>query len=90
MNYIWALYANQLVNALVKVYMMWRLAKQKWANRGNQKQSASGDGWAATAREWMAAYLTAFSFASLFLVVMIYSKLLVVPSFDAIRMMFGA
>ena len=37
LNFIWALYVNQLVNAVVKVYMLWRLAKQKWANRGNQK-----------------------------------------------------
>ena len=47
LNFIWALYVNQLVNAVVKVYMLWRLAKQKWANRGNQKQGFAGPGWIA-------------------------------------------
>jgi mannuronan synthase len=82
LNFIWTLYANQLLNAGVKVYMMWRLAKQKWANRGNQKQGFAGPGWVATLRELMAAYLTALSFAALFLAVLIYTKLLNVPSFD--------
>ena len=87
MNFIWALYANQLLNALVKVYMMWRLAKQKWANRGNQKQGFSGNGWVVAAREWMAFYLTTLSFASLFLVVMVYSELLSVPTLTTMWMM---
>jgi glycosyltransferase Alg8 len=82
LNFIWCLYANQLLNAVVKVYMMWRLAKQKWANRGNQKQGFSGSSLEARFREVMAAYLTALSFAALFLAVMIYTKLLVVPSWD--------
>ena len=70
------LYVNQLVNAAVKVYMLWRLAKQKWANRGNQKQGFSGPGWrgACSARSWRHV-LTALSFAGLFLIVMIYTKL---------------
>jgi len=89
MNYIWALYANQLVNALVKAILMWRLAKQRWANRGNQKQGIGAAGRAAFAREMMAHYLTAFSFATLFLAVMIYSELLIVPDFSALRMMLG-
>jgi mannuronan synthase len=81
LNFIWTLYANQLLNAGVKVYMMWRLAKQKWTNRGNQKQGFAGPGWAATLREAMAAYLTTLSFVSIFLSVLLYTKLLTVPSF---------
>lgn len=80
LNYVWTLYANQLLNALVKVYMSWRLAKQKWANRGNQKQGFAGHSWVNMAREWMAAYLTVLSFGSLFLVVLLFSELLVIPS----------
>lgn len=34
------LYFNQIINASVKVYMIFHLSKQKWANRGNQ--SAGG------------------------------------------------
>lgn len=35
------LYVNQLVNASVKIYMIFHLAKQKWFNRGNQKSDDS-------------------------------------------------
>jgi len=85
LNYIWCLYVNQLLNAAVKIYMMWRLAKQKWANRGNQKQGTSGDAALETFRGVMAVYLTILSAASLLLVVMIYTELLNVPSFNLVR-----
>ena len=84
LNFIWTLYVNQLVNAIVKVYMLWRLAKQKWTNRGDQKQGFSGPGWIARAREIMAVWLTMLSFASIFLCVMIYTKLVSVPSWGFI------
>ncbi len=35
------LYVNQVVNALVKVFMSFRLARQNWANRGNQISGGS-------------------------------------------------
>lgn len=35
------LYVNQVVNAIVKVFMSFRLARQNWANRGNQTAGAS-------------------------------------------------
>lgn len=85
LGFVWTLYANQLLNAGVKVYMMWRLAKQKWTNRGNQKQGFAGNSLAAQAREWMAAYLTALSFAGLLLAVMVYTKLLEVPSWSIVK-----
>ncbi len=88
LRFIWILYVNQLLNAGVKVYMMWRLAKQKWTNRGNQKQGFAGDGWIATFREAMATYLTVLSFTSIFIVVLVYTKLLVVPSFGFVQTMF--
>ncbi len=87
LNFVWTLYANQLLNAGVKVYMMWRLAKQKWTNRGNQKQGFTGSSMVATLREVAAAYLTLLSFGSLFLVVVIYTGLLDVPSLDFLRVM---
>ncbi|MFN3868054.1 MAG: glycosyltransferase [Hyphomicrobiaceae bacterium] len=85
LNFVWTLYANQILNATVKVYMMWRLAKQKWTNRGNQKQGFSGNAAVAMARDAVAAYLTVLSFGSLFLVVMIYTGLLTIPSMDMVR-----
>ncbi len=35
------LYFNQIINACVKVFMIFHLSKQKWSNRGNQ---SAGDG----------------------------------------------
>ncbi|MGQ0672843.1 MAG: glycosyltransferase [Hyphomicrobium sp.] len=89
LNFVWTLYANQLLNAMVKVYMMWRLAKQKWTNRGNQKQGFAGPGGIAVFREVMATYLTTLSFAALFLAVMVYTKLLEVPSFGFVVSIFN-
>ena len=85
LNYIWCLYTNQLLNAAVKIYMMWRLAKQKWSNRGNQKQGFSGDGAVEAFRGAMAIYLTALSVSGIFLTVMIYTELLTVPSGNLVR-----
>ncbi|HRD78831.1 MAG TPA: glycosyltransferase, partial [Hyphomicrobiaceae bacterium] len=90
LNYVWCLYTNQLLNAAVKIYMMWRLAKQKWANRGNQKAGFSGGSLLAAAREMMASYLTLLSFAALFLCVAIYTQLLNMPSWSLVgHILFG-
>ncbi len=80
LNFVWTLYVNQILNSVVKVYMQWRLAKQKWTNRGNQKTGFTAGGALAIFREVMAAYLTAVSFAFVFLCVMIYTKLISLPS----------
>lgn len=88
LNYIWCLYTNQLLNAAVKLYMIWRLSKQKWANRGNQKVGFIGEGWIAVAKTGMAIYLTLLSLSALFLSVMLYSELLTVPSWTYVRAMF--
>ncbi len=90
LSFVWTLYANQMLNAVVKIYMQWRLAKQKWANRGNQKAGFSGGGGIAIFREAMAFYMTTLSFVSLFLGVMIYTKLLTIPSWAYVQaMLFG-
>ena len=80
LNFVWTLAANQKMNANVKVYMMWRLSKQKWANRGNQTQGFAGPGWLEMSKNWMATYLTWLSFCSLTLGVMIYTNLMPIPS----------
>lgn len=36
------LYFNQIINASVKVYMIFHLSKQRWANRGNQTAGNGG------------------------------------------------
>lgn len=88
LGYVWTLYANQLLNAVVKVYMIWRLARQNWANRGNQEQGIDNFGWVAVARNSMAAYLTCLSFAGLLLVAMLYTKLLEVPGWGFVASVF--
>ena len=40
------LYLNQVINASVKIFMIFHLSKQKWSNRGNQA-SGGGQGWLA-------------------------------------------
>ena len=80
LNFVWTLYVNQILNAVVKIYMQWRLAKQKWTNRGNQKAGFAVSGWLTIFREGMAFYMTALSFVSVFLIVMVYTRLLSIPS----------
>jgi glycosyltransferase Alg8 len=85
LNYIWCLYVNQLLNATVKIYMMWRLAKQKWSNRGDQRQGFSGAGALEVFRGIMAFYMTLLSASGLLLAVMTYTGLLTVPSREFVR-----
>lgn len=89
LNYVWTLYANQLLNAAVKVYMLWRLAKQRWANRGNQTQGFARRDFAAMFRDGMAFYMTLISFAALFLSVAIYAELFALPVAPLFVLLFG-
>lgn len=88
-TYVWTLAANQKLNAQVKVYMMWRLAKQKWTNRGNQSSGFSGKDFLTIYRDAMATYMTVLSFGSLILVVMLYTQLVDVPTLGFVRILLG-
>ena len=85
LNYVWILYVNQILNAMVKVFILWRLSKQKWANRGNQKAGFADQSLLARFREWMAAYLTVLSAASLILATIVYTQVLSVPSWNTVK-----
>ncbi len=74
LHYVWALYVNQLLNSAVKLYMIWRLPKQRWFNRGDQKSGADGDAFIAAARNTMAAYLTGLSVAVLLLATLVLTR----------------
>lgn len=37
LSYVWLLYCNQLLVSMTKVYMLFRLPKQRWANRGQRQ-----------------------------------------------------
>lgn len=73
------LYFNQLINASVKVYCLFRLSKQRWSNRGDQR-SADGNGWLEVFRNSMAIYLTTLYISILALAIITYSELLTLPS----------
>ena len=88
LNYVWTLYVNQLLNAAVKIYMLWRLSKQRWANRGNQTAGMGNVSLLSRMKDWMAVYLTAISFGGLFLAVMLYTELLTIPSSGFVRAVF--
>lgn len=75
------LYFNQLVNASVKVYCLFRLSKQRWSNRGDQR-SEDGIGWQETARNIMATYITTLYVMGLAVFVVLYAGIVTVP--DAI------
>ncbi len=79
MAFPWILYFNQLINASVKVYCLFRLSKQRWSNRGDQRAEEC-TGTVAVLRQSMAFYLTALYLSALALAVISYSGLLDLPS----------
>ncbi|MEM6664262.1 MAG: glycosyltransferase [Pseudomonadota bacterium] len=89
LNYPWILYFNQLINASVKVYCLWRLSKQKWSNRGAQSAGFGNVSLLAMARDGMAMYLTILSVVLLFLGTMLYTGLVDMPSGVFLRLTFG-
>ena len=64
MTWPFILYLNQVINASVKIFMIFHLSKQKWSNRGNQRAGAK-EGWFArvlnaTAKAQLAVAVSAF------------------------------
>jgi len=84
LNYVWILYLNQVTNAAVKVYVLWRLSKQKWANRGDQRAGFADGGYVELARNTMAQYLTVLSVGSLFVGTIVYTRLIKTPDWEFI------
>ena len=73
------LYVNQFVNAAVKVYCLFRLSKQRWTNRGDQK-AGFGGGLGDRVRNAVAFYLTSVAMAGLVLTIVSYAGVLRLPS----------
>jgi mannuronan synthase len=73
------IFTNQLLNASVKVYSLFRLSKQRWTNRGNQSAGFE-ESWVERLRGWMASYLTLMSMSVLVLLVTTYAGFLQGPS----------
>lgn len=83
----WMLYVNQVTNAVVKVYILFRLPQQRWANRGNQKAKSSGEFlWL---KRGMANYLTGFYVTLLVFFVVVYIGLVPTPSWTTLELLFN-
>ena len=73
LSFPFLLYANQLLNAVVKVHILFRLARQRWSNRGGQKAGFDA-GWRDLLRGAVAGYLTLFYVSLLFLATAAYAR----------------
>lgn len=87
MSYPFLMYFGQISNALAKAYIWFRLPKQRWANRGNQK-AAMKENWQLRVRNGIAFYLTTLYITALTWVVMIYIGLLPLPDLEKLRVLF--
>lgn len=74
------LYLNQVINASVKIYMIFHLSKQKWSNRGNQT-AGEGGGLFAKAQNWMAKIQLVTTVTAFVALLAIYVGLLEAPNF---------
>lgn len=80
------LYVNQLLSAVIKVYILFRLPRQKWKNRGDQQQGFEHSR-ILCRRNWVAGYLTLFYCAVFFLLVLLYLNLASMPTLVDIKML---
>jgi glycosyltransferase Alg8 len=63
----------------VKVYALFRLSKQRWFNRGDQKSAVTGSRWLNVARDGMAFFQTTVAVSALFLIVTLMTGLVKIP-----------
>ncbi|MGF1644935.1 MAG: glycosyltransferase [Thiotrichales bacterium] len=78
------LFGGQVLNAALKVYLWFRLPKQRWKNRGNQR-TATGIGWAALLRDGMASYLTLLLVMAVSVAIAFYADFLRLPSLVTVQ-----
>ncbi len=70
------LYANQVLNSVIKVYLLFRLPKQRWSNRTTQRVDLStGPAWKGAAKRFMAGYITTFWVMLFVFIILVYLKL---------------
>lgn len=74
------LYLNQVINASVKIYMIFHLSKQKWSNRGNQS-AGDGEGFIAKLQNGVAKAQLVTAVAGFILGLAIYVGVLPAPWF---------
>lgn len=88
MSYPFMLYLNQMANAAVKVYLLFRLPNQRWANRQDQRYTpAEGIRWAL--KNAFAFYLTIFYVMTFMFIILIYIGVLRPPEFGTVMGILG-
>lgn len=88
MSYPFVLYINQMVNAATKVYLLFRLPNQRWANRQDQRYSpAEGLKW--MIKNSIALYLTVFYVLTFLFILLIYIGVLRPPAFGTLLSILG-
>ncbi len=65
------LYANQLMSSALKVYILFRLPMQRWANRSDQRSITKID-WGLKRKFWMANFITVI-WCALFVIAVLYT-----------------
>ncbi|MBO9476728.1 glycosyltransferase [Shimia sp. R11_0] len=78
MTWPFILYLNQVINASVKIYMIFHLSKQKWSNRGNQS-SGEGTGLVERLRNGFAKFQLVTAVSGFLTLLMIYIGLIDMP-----------
>jgi glycosyltransferase Alg8 len=78
------LYLNQLLSAIIKVYILFRLPQQKWKNRGDQKAGFDARK-GLNFKNWVASYLTTFYCIGFLLLILLYLGLAYMPTISDIK-----
>ena len=86
LSFPFLLYLNQLVISMVKVHLLFRLSKQRWLNRGDQKTKHDA-GQLLSFQQFMATFLTFFYITFLVFTVAVYSGLLQLPRLNSLGWM---
>lgn len=87
LSYPLILYCNQLCSAVIKVYMLFRLPKQRWANRKNQK--GGDDVMADPFKRLMACYINLLYLVAMFMLVLLLTGLFTLPDMNQIEFIFN-
>jgi glycosyltransferase Alg8 len=84
MTFPFLLYCNQLISAILKVYILFRLPQQKWKNRGDQRSGFDARN-GLDLKKWIANYLTAFYCVSFLLLILLYLGVVYMPTISDIK-----
>jgi glycosyltransferase Alg8 len=87
MSFPCLMYINQLMSTIIKIYILFRLPQQRWANRGDQRAGFEAQrGW--RVRGWVATYLTAFYCVGLCVLILMVFRFVATPTFSDIQLLF--